>query len=186
MAASPGPRRGCIVRPNAHDWKSCEGNTSEGSNPSLSASAGDAPQVEVHLWRFCLLIHVSRCQIEPTVPAPTVPMHRHIGRCPCASSRCTCASVAGQAHRLLSGSPMRKAKRTPSNIGCHRTGPIATTTHAHCWRRHQQCPSATPATDWTYAKSAPGARWMQCPTRHLGSGCQHPERPLTRGCQKLD
>ena len=81
MAASPGPRRGCIVRPNAHDWKSCEGNTSEGSNPSLSASAGDAPQVEVHLWRLYLSIHVSRCHIEPTVLDPTVPMLRHIGRC---------------------------------------------------------------------------------------------------------
>ena len=29
--------RGSIVRPNAHDWKSCEGHTSAGSNPALSA-----------------------------------------------------------------------------------------------------------------------------------------------------
>ena len=39
---------------------------------------------------------------------------------------------------------------------------------------------------WAYAKSAPGARWMQCPTRRLGSGSQYPEQPLTRECQKLD
>jgi hypothetical protein len=32
-----GSRRGSIVRPNAHDWKSCEGHTSAGSNPALSA-----------------------------------------------------------------------------------------------------------------------------------------------------
>jgi hypothetical protein len=172
MAASPGPRRGCIVRPNAHDWKSCEGNTSAGSNPALSASVGDAPQVEVHLWRLCLSIHVSRCHIDPTVLDP--------------AGQCTSASVAGQVHRLLFGSPIRKAKRTPSNIGRQGTEPIATATRAHCWRRHQQCPSATPATDWAYAKSAPGACWMQCTTRHLGSGHQHPERPLTRECQKLD
>ena len=77
-------------------------------------------------------------------------------------------------------------QRTPIGVGRHRTGSIATAARAHCWRRHQQCPSATPATGWAYAKSAPGACWMQCPTRHLGSGRQHPERPLTRECQKLD
>jgi hypothetical protein len=45
--------RGSIVRPNAHDWKSCEGNTSAGSNPALSASSKETPQNASRLRRLC-------------------------------------------------------------------------------------------------------------------------------------
>ena len=47
-------RRGSIVRPNAHDWKSCEGNTSAGSNPALSARTVRRHRLP-NLWRlsFC-------------------------------------------------------------------------------------------------------------------------------------
>jgi hypothetical protein len=69
MAGLHGSRRGSIVRPNAHDWKSCEGNTSAGSNPALSASAGNAPQVACPLWRFRLSIHITRCHPGPAAPS---------------------------------------------------------------------------------------------------------------------
>jgi hypothetical protein len=159
MAASPVSRRGCIVRPNAHDWKSCEGNTSAGSNPALSANAGDAPQVDSHLWRLYVSAGFS------------LPAWAH-------------HSTSNQPHRArrqrLCRSPVCTATGTPTSTRRHGPLPIATATRAPRWRRHQQSPSATLLAGWAYTKSAPGPRRMPCPTRHLGSGRQMPERPLTK------
>ena len=136
-------RRGSIVRPNAHDWKSCEGNTSAGSNPALSASVGDAPQVGIHLWRFFV---ATWCMLPTWAHHSTSSQHE-------SRTRLLPVIHAG----CLSLGPLHTLQGNPTSIRRHGPVPIATATRAPCWRRHQQSPSATLATGWAYAKSAPGA-----------------------------
>ncbi len=133
MARSHAARRGSIVRPNAHDWKSCEGNTSAGSNPALSANAGKAPQVESRLWRFCCPLASHAAILDPP------PQQPRAGWVPPLPGTCVSTS---------SGRPgAGPSPRLP----------------LHCWRRHQQYPSAIPSKSWHNANPALGCCRTQRP-----------------------